>query len=76
MFSCKGCGLVDHKLRVPARQHEGIDIRIYMQQLGKWVGEEHERISPKCISLTMTELKIPIKHTDGTEAQFVGQQLE
>lgn len=76
MFSCDGCGLKDHKIQVPARETAEEDVRIWMAKLGGWIGEEHQRLSPNCKSMTMKDLKIPLKHTDGTEAEFLGQQLE
>lgn len=76
MFSCDGCGLVDQKVQVPARATAEEDVTEYLKRMGGWIGEEHERLSPKCKSMKMKNLKIPTKGPDGTEAEFLGQQLE
>ena len=69
MFSCAGCGLVKHKLQVPARETE--DIFEWMEKVKRWLGDEHERVSPQCQS-PCCDLMIPMPD----DAEFIGQQTE
>ena len=71
LFTCDKCGLKKQPLQVPAREHEGVDIRIYMEKMTYWVADEHRRLSPNCDAEKITQLMIPTAGAD-----FIGQQVE
>lgn len=71
MFTCKGCGLVDHKFQVPARESADHDVVAWMKKVEAWVSDEHTRVSPKCTANKLDNLKIPMEGAD-----FIGQQVE
>ncbi len=76
-FSCKGCGLKNHALQIPARTDTSITgLEKWMLKMGHWIYDEHKRRSPACRADAMQDLMIPMKHADGTECEFVGQQVE
>ena len=75
-FSCPKCGLKDHKFQIPARESEDASVVYWMKCVIKWCAEEHHRVSPVCNPDRLADLKIPLKHSDGTEAECIGQQIE
>lgn len=75
-FSCPLCGLKGHELQIPARESEQVNVADWMGRVIVWCADEHRRISPNCHPEQLHDVMIPLKHTDGTEAEYIGQQLE
>jgi hypothetical protein len=61
-YSCRGCGLVDVAVDVPARGRE--DVVAWIKRIQSWIGSDHGRRSPRC-SAKACDVKIPVP--PGTE---------
>lgn len=69
-FSCRLCGLKDVTVDAPARD-AGVDVRFWLEQtLGHAIKREHARLSPGCMSLEISEIKIPT-----TGRPFIGSAI-
>lgn len=62
-FSCDGCGLVDHPVKLTPRLKEQ-GVVAWMQQATEEVSAAHAFISPTCPATHLKDLKIPV---DGVE---------
>lgn len=62
LYSCQMCALKDAAVDVPARGDE--DVKVWMDATVLAVWRDHWKRSPRCRPNVLTEMKIPVSHTD------------
>lgn len=76
-YSCPSCGVQNQNCEVPARDRgEDEDVVIWMHRVIQIIAADHRSMFPNCTASELKDLKIPLKSKDGTEAEFIGQQID
>jgi len=60
LYTCEPCGLKDVRVTVRHRK-QGEDIRTWMEEVSRRVGNDHASRSPNCHPKTLSNLKIPLE---------------
>jgi hypothetical protein len=63
LYSCRGCGLTDIAVDVPARGADE-EVAVWMQQAIRTLARDHGRRSPWCRPKALQEVKIPLTGAD------------
>lgn len=63
-YSCVLCGLKNVSLAVPARTSDKVNVKLWLEQTARYIGEDHQMRTPGCPSKSIQDLKIPV---DGAE---------
>jgi hypothetical protein len=72
MYNCQQCGVANRKVIVPARPSE-MNVTKWVHATMRLLGMDHHLIAPLCASIEL-DLMLPLKHDDGSEREWVGQE--